>query len=240
MPKASSRNRRISVITSKAIVCQQTSTKTTAVSANLIRARSSTIHASSSATDSTNSLRSSVLLNHNESEMSSSLHIMKTSALLSSTSEETNSKPKMSQWFWRRKNTFRNSIVRSSSTNKANERSEIGAGGWTENRKIERPSADEAYESKSSTLDSTITIDSVPVASRNQSITRSVSTKEAKPTRKILRFLRVNFSPRTKKPTVFRPDTPPLSMTQSGLETLAGRQANIAKIFADPNDRLSK
>lgn len=191
MPKASSHSRRTSTITSKAIICQQTSTKTTAVSANLIRARSSTIHAPSSATDSAISLRSSVLLNHNESEMSNSLHITKTSALLSSPSEETNSKPKMSLWLWRRKTTFRNSIVRSSSTNKANEGSEIGAGGWTENRKSERPSADEAYESKSSTLDSMITIDSVPVTLRNQSITRSVSTKEAKPTSKILvRFLK--------------------------------------------------
>ncbi|KAL5109194.1 hypothetical protein TcWFU_007373 [Taenia crassiceps] len=240
MPKTFSHNRRTSSITSKAIDCQQTSTKATAISANLIRARSSTIHAPSCATDSTNAIRSSAMLNYKESEMSSSLHITKTSTLLNPPSGETNSKPKMSPWFWRRKNTSRNSLVRSASTNKANEGSEIGIGRWTGNRGCERSSADEAFESKSSTLDSTITIDSVPVASRNQSITRSVSTKDAKPTGGFLRFLRVNFSSRTKKPPDVRPGTPPLSMTQSGLEALAGRQANIAKIFADPNNRLSK
>lgn len=180
MPKAFSHNRQTSIITSKGIVCQQQ-----------IRARSSTLHFPSSATDSTNAARSSVLLNHNESEMSSSLHITKPSALLCPPSGETSSKQKMSPWFWRRKNTSRNSLVRSASTNKANEGSELGAGGWTIKREAERPSANEVYESKSSTLDSTITIDSAPAASRNQSITRSVSTKESKPTGGFLvRFLK--------------------------------------------------
>nr|CDS23221.1 synaptic ras gtpase activating protein syngap [Echinococcus granulosus] len=236
MPKASSHGRGTSITASKSIVCQQTSTKTTTISANLIRARSSTIHANNS----TFTTRSSTQLNHNESAMSSSLHITKTSTLLSPPSGENNSKSKTSPWFWQRKNTSRNSLVRSASANKANEGGAVGAGGWKNNRNCERPSGDKAYESETSTLGSTIANDGASATTRNQSIIRSASTRETKPTGGFLRFLRVSFSSRAKKPKDFGPGTPPLSMTQSGLGSLAERQASIAKVFADPNNRLSK
>ncbi|KAM7535228.1 hypothetical protein Aperf_G00000101206 [Anoplocephala perfoliata] len=235
MSKVKSHSETANAIASRTILSEQKITTTS--SANLIRTRSSTIHATSTTNKSSNEARTSTVLNHNENEMSSSMHITKTSILLAPVPNESHSKQKSSPWFWRRRNASRTSLVRSASTNKANEG---GNGRWKRNEDIERPSGDEAYESKTSTLSSAVTIDGVTSTAMNAPVTRSVSTRDTKSGGGILRFLRASFASRPKKSPEVRPGTPPLSMTQSGLECLAEKQANIAKIFADPNNRLSK
>ncbi|VUZ39299.1 unnamed protein product, partial [Hymenolepis diminuta] len=233
MSQVTSHSRSTSTITSRTVLSEQ---QTTTTSANLIRTRSSTLHAYNSTNIPTKEIRTSTLLDHSESEMSSSMHVTKTSTLLSPLSNELELKPKSSPWFWRRRYTSRTSLVRSASTNKANEG---GDSQWMGNGDSERPSGDEAYDSKTSTLSSAVTIDGVASAVRNKPVVRSVSTKDTKSGGGFLRFLRASFASRPKRSSEVKPGTPPLSMTQSGLASLAGKQANIAKMFADPNNRLS-
>ena len=147
-------------------------------SSSLVRARSSTLHCANVATTSKTALRSSAVLNHAENEMSSSMHITKTSTLLNSPDESIHAKQKSSPWFWRRRNVSRTSLVRSASTNKANEAGASVDGGWAN----DRPSADEAYESKTSTLSSAVTVESSALTtSGNQIVSRSASTRDSKP-----------------------------------------------------------
>lgn len=175
MSKVTSHSRTTNAVTSRTILSEQKIT--TISSANLIRARSSTIHAASATNKSSNEVRTSTLLNHNENAMSGSMHVTKTSILLAPVPNELHSKQKSSPWFWRRRNASRTSLIRSASTNKANE---SGNGKWKNNGDGERPSGDEAYESKTSTLSSAVTIDGVASASRNVPVTRSASTRESK------------------------------------------------------------
>ncbi|KAM3176466.1 hypothetical protein ACTXT7_006455 [Hymenolepis weldensis] len=233
MAQVTSHSRSTSTVTSRTTLSEQ---QTTTTSANLIRTRSSTLHAYNSTNIPTEEVRTSTLLNHSESEMSSSMHVTKTSTLLAPLSNDLELKPKSSPWFWRRRYTSRTSLVRSASTNKANEG---GDSQWMSNGDSGRPSGDEAYDSKTSTLSSAVTIDGVASVVRNKSVARSVSTKDTKSGGGFLRFLRASFASRPKRSSEVKPGTQPLSMTQSGLASLAGKQTNIAKIFADPNNRLS-
>lgn len=155
MADISSHKQGAKIVTSKTTVVEKITTSKSTSSSSLIRARSSTLHSSNATNPSTTALRSSTLLNHTEHEMSSSMHITKTSTLLNTPDENVHNKQKSSPWFWRRRNASRASLVRSASTNKANEVVVSGETGWMS----EKPSADEAYGSKTSTLSSAIAVD---------------------------------------------------------------------------------
>uniref|UniRef100_A0A5K3EVP2 Ras-GAP domain-containing protein n=2 Tax=Mesocestoides corti TaxID=53468 RepID=A0A5K3EVP2_MESCO len=219
MLKSSNRGSTSSAITTKNTVAPRPrivpTGQTRTTSASL---RSATLTTSTSA-------RSSLLVNNTESEMSTSLHVAKSTV---------STRQKSSPWFWRRKTVSRPLLVRSVSTNKDT------SGSWASSGNADRPSLDEAYESKTSTLSSAVTVDEVRSSCANANVARSASTREAKGTGGFLRFLRSSFASRTKKSPEVRPGTPPLSMTHSGLECLASKQASIAKVFADPNNRISR
>ncbi|VDN96708.1 unnamed protein product [Rodentolepis nana] len=235
MSQLTTHNRSTSTITLRTILSEQRVITTS--SADIIRARSSTLHAHNSTNASSKEIRTSARLDHIENEMSSSMHVTKTTTLLAPPSNDMELKPKSSPWFWRRRYTSRTSLVRSASTNKANE---DGSSQWMGNGSNERPSGDEAYDSKTSTLSSAITIDGVSAAVKNKPVARSASSRDTKPGGGgFLRFLRASFASRPKRSQEVKPGSPPLSMTQSGLSSLAGKQANIARVFADPNNRLS-
>lgn len=151
-------------------------------STGLIRANSTAFQASSTSRSSSASKQSVTGISSTntttmiETAMTTSLHIEKSSTLLcppSSQIHPDSHHQKQSPWFWRRKAA---SLVRSASTAKGKN---DGAPGWGSS---DKPPTDEAYESKTSTLSSAVTVDGVdrPLLIESISVTRSASTRETK------------------------------------------------------------
>ncbi|VDL93266.1 unnamed protein product [Schistocephalus solidus] len=168
-----------------------------------------------------------------------SLTLKPTGAQSTSNSQGANSssavtkKSRSSPWFWHKKSASKTSLNQptSKTVNWSNGESEEEVTGASHSRDREEEGS---FGSKTSTLSSAFNEDQSDWGSL-----ASTSRQAPKKGGKFMRFWRNTFSSSSKRYRPERSGSPPACMTQSGLEILAGKQANIAKMFAVPTGRLT-